>query len=217
MRWIRRSIGWIAGLAIGGFLLWIVGTAVSIQGMQADAAGALFGRTVPTHLYLNALQAVSRQAILTHGDNAAKALPKEQLENQAWERLMLLAEARSKRIRVSDREVSQEISQWPIFHDKNGDFDRQSYEAILRYTLGVPPRIFEEEIRESLTVAKLVQRPIGDVQLEPQDLLEPVSEKPRQVTEEELLTKKRIKAYFTWYQDLLKRANLKKGVSLDLP
>ncbi|MBI3318760.1 MAG: SurA N-terminal domain-containing protein, partial [Candidatus Omnitrophica bacterium] len=104
MKWVRKYAVWIAGAAIGGFLLWLVGTAVSLQGMQGQAAGTLFGKAVPVSHYMKALQAVLHQNILSRGDRAGQP-PSQQLEQQAWERLILLTEARGKGIRVSDREV----------------------------------------------------------------------------------------------------------------
>lgn len=220
MHWMRKSIGWIAGLAIGGFLLWIVGTAVSIQNMRVESAGTLFGRRVPVTDYVNALQAIGHQAVLTQGEKAARALPKEQLERQAWERLMLLAEAKRRQIHVSNKEVVTEISQWPIFHRQDGQFDTPAYQMILQYTLGVTPRAFEEEVRQTLTIGKLINQVAGKVQLAKEDLREPVGDAPKKmdaapkkkpVTEEELLTRKRIKVYLAWYQDLILRANLQKA------
>jgi hypothetical protein len=171
MKWIRRHVAWIAGIAVAGFLLWLIGTVVSLQAMQAESAGTLFGRKVPLQAYLQAMEAVTRQAILTHGDQFRQAVSKEDLERQAWERLTLLAEAERLRIRVSDREVVEELRQWPLFQ-KDGQFDREGYQVILQYSLGTSPRTFEEETRQNRMMAKLVEQATGNIALTDAELRE---------------------------------------------
>ena len=141
-------------------VLWLVGTAVSIQSLREDTAGILFGQKIPVQDYAQALNAVTRQAILTHGDKYRQQVSAEEMERQAWERLVLLAEARRKKIRASDREVVAELQRWPIFQ-RNGQFDPGTYQAIIQYSLGAPPRVFEEEIRQSILIWKLTEAAVN--------------------------------------------------------
>lgn len=161
MKWIRRRVGWIAGAAIAGFLLWLIGTVVSLRVTQAEAAGLLFGRKVPLSAYHQAMEAAGRWAVLNYGDKAGKEVPKEELARQAWERLMLLAEARRLQIRVSDKEVVEEIKRQPLFQ-RDGQFDRAGYQAIIQYSLRTNPRVFEEEFREQLIIKKLLRQAIPE-------------------------------------------------------
>ena len=161
MKWIRRRVGWIAGAAIGGFLLWLVGTVVSLRVTQAEAAGLLFGRKVPLSTYHQALEAAGHWAVLTYGDKARKEVPEEELARQAWERLILLTEAKRLKVRVSDKEVVEEIRRQSLFQ-RDGQFDRAGYQVIIQYSLGTTPRIFEEEFREQMTIKKLLRQVIPD-------------------------------------------------------
>lgn len=160
MKWIRKQIYWIAGVVVGGMILWLITTAVTIRSVQTESAGSLFGRSVPLTDYVKALQAVTHQAILTHGDRYRQSVTNEELESRAWERLLFLWEADRKGIRVSDREVVQEIQSIPLFQHQ-GQFDSPGYQGIMQYTLGTTPRTFEEETRDDLTIQKMIQQVIG--------------------------------------------------------
>ncbi len=154
MNWVRKQIGWVAGTTVGVMVLWLIGTGVSLRTMHVDTAGILFGRNIPLQTYLEAHQAVTHQAILRYGDKYHQQVGEAMLDRMAWERLTLLAEAKRQKIRVSDPEVIRQLQNWPIFQ-KNGQFDLAGYEAIVHYSLGASPRIFEEEVRQSLLIAKL--------------------------------------------------------------
>ena len=154
MNWVRKKMGWIAGTTVGVMVLWLIGTGVSVRTMNADTAGSLFGRSIPLQAYQEARQAVTHQALLSYGDKYRQQVDETALDRMAWERLTLSAEAKRQKIRVSDQEIIQQLQRWPLFQ-KNGQFDLAGYEAIVHYSLGTSPRIFEEEIRQSLLIAKL--------------------------------------------------------------
>lgn len=157
----------VAGCAIAGFLLWLVGTVVSIQTTQAESAGLLFGKKVPFKEFMEASQAVTHQAILTHGDRLQQEVSDDLLESQAWERLTYLAEAKRLKIRVSDQEVVEEIQN---LFKTNGQFDRKGYATVVQYLLGTSPRAFEEEIRGTLTIRKLLDQALGNPTITEEEL-----------------------------------------------
>lgn len=157
MEFVRKHVGAIAGTAVGGMLLWLIASAVTIQSTQADYAGTLFGRRVPLDAHAKALEDVTRQALLQHGDDYRKRVSPGELDHRAWERLTFLAEARRKGIRVSDREVVEEIADYPLFQTRDGRFDQKGYQSVIQYSLGTTPRAFEEETRENLIIAKLIR------------------------------------------------------------
>ncbi len=159
MDWVRKNVGLIAGFTVAVMVLWLVGTAVSVRATQADIAGVLFGKKIMLESYVQALDAVTRQALLTRGDKFREETKPEELEQLAWQRLTMLAEAKRRRFRVTDEEVITELQRWPIFQ-RDGQFDRGSYEAIVKYSLGTSPRHFEEEMRESLMIYKLTDEAI---------------------------------------------------------
>ncbi len=158
MRWIRRQVGWIAAAAVCGFLVWMIATASTLQVTQANAVGTLFGQPVSADTFQKARSAVTHHSILRYGDKSHQTLTEELISEQAWERLMLLEEAKRRKIRVSDREVVEELRSVPLFQTSDGRFDHQGYRGVVQYTLGTTPRNFEEEMRENLTIQKLLQQ-----------------------------------------------------------
>ena len=161
MNWIRKHIYWIAGTAVAGMILWLVTSAITVRSAQGESAGILFGRPVSPADYMKSLQAVTHQAILTHGDRFRQQVSLDDLDTQAWERLTFVEEAQRKGLRVTDQEVIQEIQDLPLFRSNDGRFDERGYQAVMQYTLGTTPRIFEEEMRENLAIQKMIQQAIG--------------------------------------------------------
>ena len=172
MKWIRKRIGWIAGVAVGGMVLWLAFSAATLQRAQEGNAGFLFGRPVPVQEYRRALEAVTREALLRFGDRYRQQAPEPQLQQQAWERLILLTEARQLGLRISDQEVIQEIQKIPTFQTREGAFDRAGYETVMRYSLGTTPRVYEEEVRDHLAIRKMFERAIGTPQVTDAELLQ---------------------------------------------
>ena len=169
MKWIRKQVGWIAGLAVGCFVIWLSATVVSLQATRADTVGVLFGKRVPLQSYLKAVEAVSHQALLTYGDQYRQKLSEQNLERQAWERVILLIEAKRKKIRVLDQEVVAELQKWPLFQTE-GRFDPRGYATLIQYNLQTTPRAFEEEVRENLMIRKLFDQALGNITLTDEEL-----------------------------------------------
>lgn len=220
MKWIRKRVAWIAAVAVGGTVLWLVFSATTLQKAQEKAAGSLFGQPVQAQEFRQSLEAVTHDAVLRFGDRYRQRIPDGQLQQQAWERLILLTEAHRLGLRASDREVIEEVGKIPVFQTKDGQFDRPGYESVMRYSLGITPRVFEEEIRQDLLIRKLFDRAVGTPTLTESEILEEFErrkklpkadelklESVRAEIEKTLLEQKRLKAYFAWYQDLLKRAD----------
>jgi len=176
MKWMRKHIFWIAGVAVAGTVFWLVTTVVTLHATQPESAGTLFGRSVLASDYLKALQAVTRQAILTHGDRYRQDVSTPEMEERAWERLLFLSEAKRKGIRISDREVVQEIQSFPLFQ-RGGQFDSAGYQAIMQYSLGTTPRTFEEEMREEMLIRKMIQQVIGTPAVTDKELRERFQQK----------------------------------------
>lgn len=173
MKWLRKYIGWIAAIAVGGMLFWLAASAVTLQSShQAGSPGILFGKRVSSHDYARALEAVTHEAILRYGDRHPTEAPPDQLQRQAWERLILLTEANRKGMRVSDTEVVEKIRRFSLFQDAEGRFDQRSYPLVIQYSLGTTPRVFEENVRENLKIQKLFQQAVGSPTLAPEEMKE---------------------------------------------
>ena len=172
MKWLRKSIWWISGALVAGFLFWQIGTAATLQGSQAETAGLLFNKKLPLLEFQRSKEAAIHQLILTSGERNPEATRPEEIEQLAWDRLILIMEARRKGMRVTDQEVIRELQNRPLFQARNGGFDRRSYQALVQYSLHTTPRIFEEEVRDELLIRKLINQVIGNPTVTEQDLLD---------------------------------------------
>ncbi len=72
----------------------------------------------------------------------------------AWDRLIMLVEAKKYKIKIPDKDVISYIKSHPLFL-RNDKFDDKLYEYILRYNMGIAPRNFEEIVRGNLEIRKL--------------------------------------------------------------
>ncbi len=161
MKWVRKNAGWIAATAIGGFLIWLIATAATLRATRSGAAGSLFGKPVSADRLLSQVAAVMHHGVLSYGQDFSRKSSPIELQQRAWERLLLLEESRRRAIHVSDPEVVEEIQRMPIFQTEDGSFDSDGYRHIVHYSLGTTPRLFEEEIRQALIIRKLLERSMG--------------------------------------------------------
>ena len=120
--------------------------------------GQVFGKPISIQEYLRNYKAVRNQYIIQLGqDQFAKLEKYLNLETQTWDRIILLAEAKRKKIIVNNKEVVDWISHFPIFLS-DGRFNPQLYQEIITYAFRTSPRAFEEEMRDNLTIAKLYEQ-----------------------------------------------------------
>jgi hypothetical protein len=171
MRWIRKRKGWIAAMAVGAVVIWLIATAATLHATKAQKVGTLFGRPVTSDRFRKAFQAVTHEAILRYGDRYREELGEAELTQRTWERLMLVAEAKRQRVRVSDQEVIDELKNLAIFQ-RAGQFDFPIYQRILAYTLGTTPREFEEEMRENLMIRKLLQKALPSPSVSEEEIVQ---------------------------------------------
>lgn len=129
---------------------------------EAAFAGKIFGRKIPLLEYKDAFEAVRNEAIIQYGNKFSEVQKTLDLEYRAWERLVLLHEARKSRINVSDKEVIELIQSYPFFQ-RNGKFDRDLYERIVQSAFHTQQRIFEEQTRQSIVISKLYDLVTKDV------------------------------------------------------
>jgi parvulin-like peptidyl-prolyl isomerase len=154
----------LAIIIIPAFTLW--GFSSSGSGKEENkAAGRIFGKNISNLEFKKAFSAAQVAAILQFGSEFPKVEKYLDLESQAWERLILLEEAKRRKVRVSDQEVITTIQSMPFFQRKSG-FDNKAYTEILRYVFRLQPRTFEEQMRQNLTLAKLYNQITGKIKLD---------------------------------------------------
>jgi len=141
-------------LVIPAFVLWGVGSALRTRGTN-HIAGVVFSKKITKDEFLKQYQAVYNQAQLLYGEKVSKLLDYLNLEGQAWQRIILLQEAGKNRIKVSNEEIISSIKNSPLFQ-KKGKFDTNTYDTILKYYMGINPREYEEQVRNSLKIKKLL-------------------------------------------------------------
>lgn len=140
-------------LIVPAFVFWGFGS--FMRGKEESYyLGAVLGKKITPAEYKEAATAVRNQAIIQFGDNFEEIEKNINLEQQAWERLLLLAEAKRRKLTESDSEVIGLIRAYPFFQRK-GKFDDQIYSQMLTYVFHTQPRVFEEQVRQNLIISKL--------------------------------------------------------------
>ncbi|MFA6130214.1 MAG: SurA N-terminal domain-containing protein [Candidatus Omnitrophota bacterium] len=157
--WIGLAI-----IIIPAFTLWGFGSS-SRSKEESASAGKIFGKNVSNLEFKKAIAATRTSAIMQFGDDFPKIEKYLNLEGQAWERLILLQEAKKRKINISDQEVINTIQKMPYFQKKSS-FDNKTYVEILRYVFRLQPRTFEEQLRQNLILAKLYSQVTDGVKIE---------------------------------------------------
>ncbi len=143
----------LAILVLPAFLFWGFGSFLRNR-EQLVYTTKIFGRRIQPSEYQEALEGVRNQAIMQFGDNFFKMQQYLNLEKQAWERIILLTEAKKRKIKVTDKEVTDFLQKHPLFQI-NGSFNNKVYSQMLQYAFHTQPRAFEEQTRQYITLGKL--------------------------------------------------------------
>lgn len=146
----------LAIVIIPAFAFWGFSSVLRTSGESAYA-GNIFGRKVSLLEYRDALDAVKNRAIMQFGDNFSEIKKYLDLELLAWNRLILLYEAKKRKIKVNDQEIIALIENYPFFQ-RNNQFDNKLYSQTLRYVFHMQPRVFEEQTRQNLILDKLYKQ-----------------------------------------------------------
>jgi peptidyl-prolyl cis-trans isomerase D len=166
---VRKTL-WIllAAFILPAFVLWGTGSAIRNRG-RSTYAGSIFGRRVPRQEYLRQLSACKNLAIMRYGDKFNQVKEYLNLEQEAWDRLILLHQAKRERLTVADQEVIDRIKNLAIFQKKGG-FDEGYYRTLLEYAFRIEPREFEEQIREAILITKLYEKITQGVSVSEEEL-----------------------------------------------
>jgi peptidyl-prolyl cis-trans isomerase D len=160
---MKRIMWVLAGVTVFSFVLWNATT--GSRGRQRQRyAGTIFGKNVSHEEFLRNLSGVRHQALLTYGDDFEKYSSYLDFEALAWNRLILLYEAGRKRIKATDQEVREKILAIPFFK-QGGKFDQKKYDFIVGQIFQTTPREFEQEIRETLKIDKLIAEVTKDTRI----------------------------------------------------
>jgi len=159
---VNKTILWIIAIVII-LSFGIFGTAYRVDNIL-NSAGTLYGRSVSIKDFQRAYYDARDQAIRTYGEEYFKNGNRLDMEQETWDRLMLLKEAENRDIRVTDQEIVAFIAAVPFFQ-RNGQFDQSLYEAIVQNPnlFDRPTHDFEEGVRKQLMIKKLMDAVAPDL------------------------------------------------------
>lgn len=160
----------LAVIIVPAFVLWGSGS-LSRSKQTASYAGKIFGKKIPLSEYLDALDAVKNNMKIQYGDRFQEIEKSLNLEYRGWERLILLYEARKRKITASDQEVIELIGNYHFFQ-RNGKFDNKTYTEILQYVFHAQSRVFEEQIRQNIILSKLYKQVTENVKVSDKEIKE---------------------------------------------
>ncbi len=152
----KRIFYALAAIIIPAFVVWGSSSVIN-KNKTPNYAGRIFGQEVSFDEFSRAHLAWETQVKLQYGDKAREAMKTYFDPIQAtWDRLIVLHETKQRNFKVSDDDIVNAITHMP-FLEKGNRFDPQAYELFIKYSLGVTPRAFEEQLRENLAMARLFQ------------------------------------------------------------
>lgn len=158
----------LAILIIPAFVLWGSGSSRDSRRMP-KYAGEIFGKEVSFREFEAQFLASRNDAFLRYGQNLNQIAQYLDFDSQTWERLILLYEADKQNIKVSDQEVVSVIRTIGLFQ-RDGRFHQATYNTVLDYAFGTSPREFEEQIRDTIAIAKLREKVTAEVSLSDEEI-----------------------------------------------
>ena len=124
---------------------------------KSHTLGAIDNKKFSIEEYLNSYKAVKNEVALMYGQKSKDLESRINYKGEAWDRILLLYHAKQKNIRAADAEVVQWITSQPAFQN-HGQFDDNIYKLYVNSYLHSSARVFEEEIRDFLTIQKIVDQ-----------------------------------------------------------
>lgn len=151
-------------LILPAFVLWGTGMGSS-KNKGPSFAGKIDNRKVSFDDLGFSIMSIRGQVLLNYF-NQPETLEKLVKNNpliakMAWDRLLMLAEANKHKIKVPDEELIHHIRSHPIFN-RGGAFDDHIYAYVLKNNIGLPPRAFEEMMRENMKIQRLQEIIVKD-------------------------------------------------------
>lgn len=170
----------LAVIIVPAFALWGIGGAVRSQ-KESGYAGKIFGRNISVLEFKDALDAVRIQAIIQFGEDFSEMRKYLNLENEAWERIILLEEAKKRKITASNQEVIELIESYPFFQRK-GQFNNRIYAEMIQYAFRTQPRIFEEQSRQTIILSKLYKQVTDNIRVNDEEIKDGYSKANEQIS-----------------------------------
>jgi len=178
---VNKTILWFIAIVII-LSFGVFGTAYRLDN-SVNSAGTMYGHNVSIKDFQQAYEDARDQAIRVYGDEFFKKGSRLDLEQEAWDRLILVKEAQKRGLQVNDQEVVAYIATFPFFQ-RDGQFDQRQYEEIVQN-----PNIFdrsthdfEEGVRKQLMIQKLVETVAPEMVLNDTDLKKEYQKRNEKIT-----------------------------------
>jgi peptidyl-prolyl cis-trans isomerase D len=183
---VNKTILWFIAIVII-LSFGVFGTAYRLDN-SVNSAGTIYGHNVSIKDFQQAYWDARDQAIRLYGEEFFKNGNKLDLEQEAWDRLILLKEAQKRDIHVDDQEVVATIVSFPFFQ-RSGQFDQTLYEKIVQNPslFDRPIHDFEEGVRKQLIIKKLINAVAPEVVLSDAQLKKEYQKRNEKITLEYVL------------------------------
>lgn len=173
---VTKFVLWgILILIMPAFVIWGTGNLSGSKEKGPKFVGTINKKNVSFDEFANAINAMRTQLILNYSTrpDALKSVlnNREFLGRLAWDRIIMLREAKAKGIKIPNKDLINSIRSHPIFL-RNGKFDEGIYNYFLRYNLGIEPRVFEEMMRDNLTIQKMNDAQTKDMKVTDEEVRE---------------------------------------------
>lgn len=166
---VAKKVWWAVAIIIiisFGFF----GTAYLFNSKSTSVtAGKIFNHSVSLSEFQRVYHEVETSLMMRFGEKFNEVRAYLDLDGQTWDRLILLFEANKHHIQVSDDDVVKSIAQYATFQ-RNGQFDEVLYNDVLKYYLRLKPREFEEGVRDTLRIAKLMEKQTPPINLSDEEI-----------------------------------------------
>ena len=137
----------------------------------AAPAGKIFGKKILLSDFQKAYNSAKTQLKIRYGKLPDSSKLEPVIEDEAWNRLIMLYEAKKEHIKVGDKEIVDSIKGISAFNDNSGRFSKRQYEEILKYAFGLIPAEFEDQVRENLMIDKLIEKHSDNAKITDDDVL----------------------------------------------
>ncbi len=158
----------LAVIIVPAFIFWGFGGAIRSR-EETRVAGRISGKAITSQEYRDAMDAVKNQAMMQFGESFEEVKKYLNLETQAWQRLVLLSEAKKRGINASDNEVIAYVEKFPLF-TRQGQFDKRLYTQVIQYEFRTQPRVFEEQVRQNIILSKLYKQATDSIRVNEEEI-----------------------------------------------
>ncbi|HRZ86335.1 MAG TPA: peptidyl-prolyl cis-trans isomerase [bacterium] len=142
-------------LILPAFCFWGIGSFMRDE--TRKTAGMMYGKKISTGDLAKMRSECMLSALILYGKRYGDLAQYIDFNKQAWERMLLLDEARRLGISISDDELAVQLQS---LFSVEGKFDKSRYDAFVKQT-GVNPIILERNVRDTMTIGRLT-RTIAD-------------------------------------------------------